>query len=248
MRQGLLTLIRNSALPFGAIFLTMTISCGASAQSPIQELTKLQESYSEGVNLSGSLLVGIRQGGAINQPLDLKNLSVTLPRTAHKQLCLAMTTRDGRYFAEQTFEIGNFGPGVQSLPLQSRYAEKLHAYSTDDLALRVELRDQCDDGAAGAYVLSSLAGGTDAGMVTLYVNTKNSEANATILNAKNEILARIDHCDEFTSGARTAFDHVCRLQLTDADRVSATKLTLRVIGATGSYRDYSYPIALGPAR
>jgi hypothetical protein len=240
----LIVFCRNCVI--GVIFFVVP-SASAMSDGSLLPLDNFHETFSISVNSAGGMLVGMWLGANLNANIDLSKLAVQLPRNPVGQLCLQITTRDGRYYGEQIFDTSRTNGGRLALSLNSKYARELANYSYKDLAVLLELRENCKKNNTGIIVPAVLMGNDNKSSFYFYINSKSPAASLTALNKKGDSIA-YGQCDEIKDGARTAFDRMCFLTIPDRNLDSVLVIRLRTIGFTGSFYDEDFPLALDLAK
>lgn len=227
-----------------ALIALMILPSDARAQEGLIPLGKLHETFSPSVNLSGSLIVGVRFGGALSGRLDVSRLGMMLPASGAHYVCLQMTTQDGRYYGDQSYDASGTGSGAHALDISSQYASSLSNYEAGDLAPLLVVQDKkCVDGVTGTIVVATLPG-ADTGKITIYVNNRSQSIGAFLVDQERKPLASTE-CAAITSGARTAFDHVCEILRPPSGWQSIDSVIVRSIGLTGNTQEQTRKINIG---
>jgi hypothetical protein len=123
---------------------------------------------------------GVRVGLIAATPtgfVDPNQIFVFLPKS-QLQLCVEISSVDGRYFATATFHPGN-ASGETLLRLDTRFAKELTEYKTSDMAILAALRVSCAD-STRALVVASWRRGANPRNAQLLVNTSQMRASLTL--------------------------------------------------------------------
>jgi len=232
-----------------AAILTITVvfpSLAKAAGLVLIPLGQLDETLRQSVDVSGPdySLIGLRRGDAIGA-LTVNNLSVGVSAGIKGQLCFSMSTRDGRYTGARDFSVSAPEGGVAPLDMKSHYESDLRAYNAQDIALRAEVRTDCDSGSSGILVPTTFSLYDHSTLLVVDLATGSSSPDIALVSASGLSLAHVQ-CSEIINGARTAYDHECNLQVPASVWISTATIRVDIVGVTGSEREEDYSVNLGP--
>lgn len=209
---------------FARIFAVLAVA-PALAQAPAivdaePARPPLNEAYDDSAPVSGSPLVGMRLG-ALSAVADSNSVVVVAPPEAGSQVCLRVTTRDGRFSASNLYDPGGGLPQfVRLRPLADRYRAQLSNYPADEIGFRAFASTSSDCIPARAVNLPVYdAASGPATPLVLFANGKSQPATAALY--RTDAAEPPDGLDPVVSAACTppvagsmiAYDLVCRLDL-----------------------------------
>ena len=174
-------------------------------------------SCSKRVPVSGQVLLGVRGVGAAletggPQATSLAQLRLLVPATrAYEDVCLQVTSRDGRYRAQNTFR----------LPAGRSRASVRVVYPTQHAAIFAEAGTQtiaflarpgpCErqDEQRSLVVVLAASEVAEIGPISIFVNAGRDDAFVTARDGMGK--DQSERCARIREGARTAFDTECRI-------------------------------------
>jgi hypothetical protein len=164
------------------------------------------ESVHEEVSVSGAVVVGVAAANALSGAAALAGL--VIPAAADR-VCMTVLSRDGVYFARNTYLVPNPSPepsqtepdSVVILPFDgTRQAELIRGYGPGDLAVRTTPGD-CKV-ATKTYLIARRQ--ADFASVDVLIN--GFGANAVFYRTAD---GADGSCEEFIEGRRTSYDYRC---------------------------------------
>lgn len=195
------------------LLLSICICTNGWAQIPFAtfEGKELQEVYKEDVPVSGHVIAGLCLSG-----IPLSNILAVLPKSTKqsgKKICVQVMSRDGRYWAENTFLLPelNETDRLVALDYESDYTDLLEDSNIIDLAV-LSFAGSCDSKMEREYILTTRDKlSTEKDTLFIYVNSGRTDVFVDITNPDNS--ERPQPCESITEGRRTAYDTICRLKL-----------------------------------
>jgi hypothetical protein len=199
------------------------------------------ESFDQSAKVSGAPLVGLRLGSAT---LLRDNTALLGPPDATGKLCVRVTTKDGRYYADNTYvvEAAPLESLIRLRPLSVKYPDILRGYASDQVAIRafVSAAEGCLP--AQAVNLPVLDGPrTAAADLLVYANGKSQPARVALLDGDRSLADAA--CTTAPDGANIAYDLVCALPTAGIPAGTLT-LQLQFLDGFGTADTYLYPIHL----
>lgn len=195
-----------------AVFLVqapVAIGQQSLAGGAISPVGSPRETFLSAAQISGSVIVGIQLQGAVAK--ERPHLSGVLPAAWQgRSMCVRLTSSDGRYVAEQGYDIGaGWAGGLAALPYGTAYLAQLQHYSASDMAVRITLGNCSSPEATFAVAGWDIgeAGGVEGAM--LMVNSFRADEVYLIDRASGLDLP----CHAVAGGPRTSFDTYCPLPL-----------------------------------
>jgi hypothetical protein len=195
----------QAAAATAAMALALTAAPAGGAPPVRAELDgPFHEAVQEEVAVSGSVVVGVAAAGALSGAATLAGLVIP---AAESRVCLTVLSRDGVYFARNTFRVPPQAEGGDSvfivLPFDgTRQRDRLAGYPAGDLAVRAT-PGSCDE-ASTTYLVAT--GGADSATIDVVINAFGA----------NDVYYRTadgteGDCAEFTEGRRTSYDYLCKV-------------------------------------
>ena len=183
------------------------------------------ENYDKTRPVSGDLYVGSIVGEAERQ-VDPAQLLVHLPLTNSPKLCVEIISRDARYYARSEYDISGRSTGIYRIELPTKLPKKLKDYRADEVGVRADLRDDCDQLELTSLIPVSWGIPKNTGRATIQLNTSEVESKLIIPKNSQDAERQIITCHAVDSGRRkTSFDTLCSLSVTDLSQLC--EITLR---------------------
>ena len=186
--------------------------------------TPLHETFHEEAPVSGRVVTGLMLAGSGGSA----RLALLPPAAvAGGSVCVQVVSRDGRYWAENTFVLP---PAVGGQPVllayPSAHRDLLRTLGEDELAL-LAYQGECGRRGGRQLLLSARSpADTPPGRVWIFVNSGRTD---TYVQVKNDAGARRpSRCRRIRQGRRTAFDTVCTVELPKPEAV-AGPLEVRIL-------------------
>ena len=135
-------------------------SCCVTAQSIHLRHKPYVDSFVGNPKVSGNLLVGLRFSEASgNFNPSAVGLYVT-PKVGGQSACVDISSRDGRYYAENMYEMPATSGNIMQFDADTAYAAKLSRYDIRDIAVTVRLVNDCnapDEGKVVPAIMNSIS-------------------------------------------------------------------------------------------
>ncbi|PHR93633.1 MAG: hypothetical protein COA69_03050 [Robiginitomaculum sp.] len=227
--------------------IAMAVSICSFTQVSAQEvkLNISAENFSEGytgqVNVSSAgVLVGLSIGA--KSVWTISNVAVELPKDTPKQLCLRISSLDGRFWSENPY-LPPSGVTTASLgPLTKQYTKVLKTMSSEQLAFRIAVPTStgCTD-LSSAHYLPVIGSGES--VLVVHINSGDRRVVTRLSRAGKAISNNVE-CEPIVNSARVAADRVCRIPLPEAS--GRADLQLALIGMTGQAEKLKFDIYIPP--
>ncbi|HKL25336.1 MAG TPA: hypothetical protein VJ910_03835 [Desulfuromonadales bacterium] len=180
------------------------------AQEPLAELKHrpFQESFQDEAPVSGRVVAGVLlTGSAADQALSLAP-----PRTAAgSSICIQVLSRDGRYWAENTFELpGTMGTGPVRLEYPSQHRSFLQQLGFGELAI-LGTAGECGASTGTNLYLAGTMPEPGKASASVFVNSGRADTYIAIKNLPDS--RRPTRCRTIEEGRRTGFDTICPINL-----------------------------------
>lgn len=182
------------------------------------------ETYLKDPQVSGNLLVGVQWTSAekTGSTFRFDPANVRLPVSAKldaRSACVNITSRDGRYSAENLYAIpGNVGHDPR-LAIATKYKDKLEAYPARSIAIMIRTVSSCDAAEFGTIIPArpiphDTNGPVQSGLPTLtaYVNADPDRVSLHVLDKDkgNDVADAL--CTDAGGGVEISFSTMCMLQ------------------------------------
>jgi hypothetical protein len=102
------------------------------------------ESYDELRPVSADLYAGAVLGTA-NKYVDPAKLFVHLPETKNPRLCVKISSRDARYYAESEYDVSGLSEGVYRIQFPTIHRGQLVKYLAIEISVLAMLKDNCEN-------------------------------------------------------------------------------------------------------
>jgi hypothetical protein len=172
-----------------------------------------RESYNEDVGVSGAVVVGVAASTAMSGSATLAGLRIPVVPDDVDHICLTLLSRDGVYFARNTYKVPDPAPKGSEIPSSlvllpvskaTKHPDIIPDFKLGDLAVRTTAGD-CTDERASHLVASDRS---EFESVDLLINAFG--ANAVYYRTTDGTTA---DCVEFSEGRRTSYDYRCTVPI-----------------------------------
>ena len=196
------------SIAFLAVF--TILNTPSFAQEPVAELKHrpFNESFQDEAPVSGRVVAGV----LVTDATAANALNLAPPSfAAGKSICVQVMSRDGRYWAENTFQLPE---NIDAMPVRleypSRHRDFLQQLDFGELAI---LSSAGECGEVDDEVLYLAGPGTTRGKagVSVFVNSGRADTYIAVGNVPE--LRRPARCRQIEQGRRTGFDTVCQIDL-----------------------------------
>lgn len=250
---------------YSVALLVGLVPCVSSAQevSPVAVVVlpsssdRMAETYDNTGPVAGSPLVGLRLGTVAGK-LEVDEIFVAQPSDGERIICVRSTTQDGRYSAQNLYEVqtgSSLRPAVRLSPVTQAYGEQLAAYEWNQFAVRAFVARQGKCSPANAVHLPRTTGERDGdGNLVVSLNARSRSATASLFarspgNGEKDVeQIAAAACGSIEDTARIAFDTECVLQIPDVAMGKTVWLRVNFDdGFTVEPRDYAIYLPRVPA-
>lgn len=199
-----------------ALFALGCIPFGHAVAQPIGSDTPIppmslpyREVYLANPKVSGNNLVGLRWAGQDGKfkPDDVR-VRVS-DRRSIGPVCVAISTKDGRYSAENMYDLGAGGTDTPGFKSNTRFSSELAAYTADQVSVEVH-KDACDSAQIGTLIPAYLgASGPSANAPLLaFVNADPARVEIAILDGGKQTPGT---CEAAGTGVQIAYSAQCTI-------------------------------------
>ncbi len=203
-----LLLRRRRARRFSVAPLMALFACAAPSHARAQRssgtLLDSVETFLDRVPVASP---GVRVGVVASAKLGAVKpgfLVVDLIANGSPNLCVEVTSRDGRYRASYAYDIRDVPSGLQSVRTPTRFADALSMYMKEDLAVLASVGPSCSTKPTGYLVAAWDAPARDDSITVLL----NSRVPTSLIVGQGAVVDRIVSCRPIV-GERTAFNLRC---------------------------------------
>ena len=151
------------------IFLFSIFQCYSQIKPSAEVENSDWEVYQEKIPVSGGVRVGLM--------LDQKDLEfnpsrfyVNIPKTVITNLCVEISSKDGRYSAKLNYDISATVNGFKEFYLPTKYVGELSNYASNELVILASLSNTCVE-KVESYLISSWENSGENSAVVLYINS-----------------------------------------------------------------------------
>jgi len=102
------------------------------------------EVWQNSIPASTGVKVGIVDANLIEN-INPKTVYVNLPEKPTSDLCIEISSKDGRYKAQRLIPKEKLIKGINPIPWPTRYIDKLSGFSSDEITILARLSQSCDD-------------------------------------------------------------------------------------------------------
>ena len=177
----------------------------------------LNESYSKNVEVSGEYLVGVQ----LQANDDIKSLHVIFPKNSKGNLCVELSSIDGKYKAKIKHQIAKPISGPTKVNFESDYQNILKKYSAQEIAISASLRDSCDDNVISKRLISSWGANVTDELVLLIRSSARKDV-AYIPN-KQEYTIK-SKCKKFRKSYNVSYDKYCVMKGVDLGNIEEIEI------------------------
>lgn len=213
-------LARHWIMAFAAALGCVGRSAAQQRSDVLEPLAQYAEVFLEDPKVSGNLLVGLRwasEPGAF----DPDNVRVPWSRSNKaSRVCVEVMSKDGRYSAENLYNLGDSVVPSPRLKSETKYGDRLRRYPTDDMAVLVREAASCGVAAAKAVLPATVtAGKTATGSssrreLLAFVNADPERVGVSLRDGRDQIITS-GNCRVAGGGVRIAYSAVCSLTVPD---------------------------------
>ncbi|MEQ8859933.1 MAG: hypothetical protein RIC56_14920 [Pseudomonadales bacterium] len=203
----------------GACGLCLVLPVGAGELVRATLRGDFHETVQEEVSVSGSVVVGVAAASALSGPATLSGLIIP---AAAQEICLTVVSRDGVYFARNTYTMPESALAAGSfavLPFdETRRRELIGSFKDGELAMRAT-PGSCD---APGIIYLVPAAGTTFETVDVLINGFGATDVYFSTAAGGE-----GECEEYREGRRTSYDYHCDIPVAELGAGRTTVLVER---------------------
>lgn len=167
---------------------------------------QFKETFTESVNISGIVRIGVMYGSPLNNT-DLDSLFIDLGQNKKGLLCASITSIDGQYKAAFKLKLKEQWKGISRFKLPSQYHQRISHYSPNHVAVMAEIKPKCK-GKTHQIVPASW-GPPNTETIHVFINSGgfNSILKLYKLNGDREKIK----CHDINTNKKTAFNTECTI-------------------------------------
>ncbi len=180
------------------------------------------ESYSEIVGVAGEFLKGIQMESASEEKL----LHVHFPENSEGDLCIELSSIDGKYKADIKAEISSSESGMQRIPFDFKYQDRLRNYSNNEIAILARIEGKSEDQCSGnahstTWLVSSWSSDVSKNLILLI----RSDARKDVAYFPDKDNPR-KKCKKIRKPYNVSYDKYCVLENVDFDNFEKTEIVI----------------------
>lgn len=182
---------------------------GATQVIKPKTLNQGWEIWFDKIPVSGDLRVGLMNDFSAQKLLNPSTFYCTIPAVHPSNLCVEISSQNGRYEAELEYDISKLPAGEHQFQLPTSYAEKLKSFTPKDIAILVRGSNVCGD-KSGAFYYAR------------WSMTPKSDTLFALLNSENPTIIKIEEssgnikeiqCDKLTDPSAVAYNCICKIPI-----------------------------------
>jgi hypothetical protein len=221
--------LASNLLVVAPLMLSMTsVPVGAASEKDILQLaggseTDYVDFYLQNPKVSGNLLVGVHWARADDTgkslaSFDPKNVRLVLPAGLQaRSICVDITSKDGRYTAENLYAVPPNAARQPRLDARTKYEPELGHYDIDSIAVMIRAVPTCDAAEFGRLIPAVLVPrGADISAaistvpaLVVYVNADPDRVTLT-LNPADASGGKLDaKCESAAKGVSISYSTAC---------------------------------------
>jgi hypothetical protein len=175
------------------------------------------ESFVGKPKVSGNLLVGLLFGEAVGSFKPSAIGLLIAPQFAGRPVCVDISSRDGRYFAQNMYNLPAASGSIMPFEVVSAYSEQLSRYDIRDIAVTVRLVSDCNSPDEGEIIPATLNStfrpaekSANSPLLVTLVNAEPDRLKVSLL--KNGAETAIAECKSDTSVVQISFTSSCEFK------------------------------------
>ena len=176
-----------------------------------------KESYSNNIKVSGEYLHGIQLASNDNK----KSLHIRFPKNSTGNLCVDISSIDGKYKAKIEHQIIDPKSGLQKVTFKPRYQKIIEDYDSREIAISASLRDSCDNNVISKRLISSWSANVSDELVLLIRSSARKDV-AYIPNKQKHILK--SKCKKFRKSYNVSYDKYCVFKGVDLENIKEIEI------------------------
>lgn len=197
------------------------------------------EQWQDKVPVSGNVRVGLM----INQTekdFNPAEFYVMIPETKVSNLCVELSSKDGRYSANINYNISTLTSGMQQFILPTKYKSELKQYNANEVVILATLNDDCNNNPQ-LYLLSCWKLNVNADSVSVFVNSSVPTSIVFIKEDKTEI---VYNC-ETLEFPKVAYNKKCQIPIKELEMATELVVKSRIgRGSRTSFKFHKMPLKL----
>ena len=179
--------------------------------------TSLNETYSDTVKVSGEFLVGVQLEATSEQ----KRLHVNFPESTTGNLCIVLSSIDGKYKANLSYTLTTPQSGLKDIGFVSEHPKVLMNYSTQEIAVSASLKESCVESFPSKSLVASWNKETKNNLILL-IRSDARKDTAYIPNFKNKIAHT--KCKKIRSSYNVSYDKYCKFENIDINSINEIEI------------------------
>ena len=206
-----------------AILLTIPTIFTAQVVKP-RLLDQGWEVWYDKIPVSGDLRVGLMNDFSDQKLLDPSTFYCTIPAVHPSNLCVEISSQNGRYEAVLAYDISKLPAGEHQFQLPTSYGNKLKAFASKDIAILLRGSQKCGDN-SGEYYYGR------------WSQTPKSDTLYVLLNTENPTFIKYDDKDGISKEVKcyqlevpnaVAFNCMCKVPIKSIQKAKNINILHRV--------------------
>ena len=212
-------------------------------QIPPQEIKndKDWETWYKDIPVSGEIRVGLMASLDSEEKLH-PSFFVQIPKNNESILCVTISSDDGRYTGNLTYDISDLDPGMHEFSWPTKFIKDLREFSTENISILSKLGSSCKDKEV-QYVLSSWAKLDSKENVWIFLNSEQT----AMIHIRNKISKELlkFKCNKLENQRNVAFNCSCKVPISEICKDCETAVVQRIRrGPHVIFNRYPMPIKL----
>ena len=199
------------------ILMLLMFIYGSAIADIIISADSVNESYSKSVEVSGEYLLGMQ----LVSKDDSRSLHVFFPKDSKGNLCVELSSIDGKYKAKIKHEILNPVSGSTKIDFKSQYQDIMKDYTDQEIAISATLRDSCHSNAISKRLISSWSNNVTDELVLLIRSSARKDVAYIPNKEKHAITSK---CKKFRKSYNVSYDKYCVLKGIDIDGIEEIEI------------------------
>lgn len=199
------------------------------------------EQWQDKVPVSGHIRVGLMIDQT-EEDFNPAEFYVVIPETDITNLCVELSSKDGRYSANINYDISALSAGIQQFVLPTKYKSELSDYTSNEVVILSSLNSDCnEDDDSKTFLLSGWVQNIAPDTVSVYVNLP---APTSLVAIQNDSTEHSFNC-EVLKFPKVAYNKKCQMPIKVIETTIELVIKARVgRGHKAHVMNYEMPVKI----